>query len=109
MKAVQMMADKSIHDHMVSEFRKRFWVSLSLTIPILVLSPLIRQLLGLSRLVRFPGDRYVLFGFSSLVFFYGGYPFLKGLATELHSKGCKIRSDRAIGNITKVERHRNQN
>jgi Cu2+-exporting ATPase len=75
----------SHHAHMVADFRKRFWVSLVLTIPILALSPMIQQFLGLREAIRFPGDLYVLFGFSSTVFFYGGYPFLKGIFDELKS------------------------
>jgi len=72
---------------MVADFRKRFWVSLVLTIPILLLSPLIQRFLGLGEALRFGGDALVLWAFSSVVFFYGGWPFLKGLYTEL--KGAK--------------------
>ncbi|MEE8446110.1 MAG: copper-translocating P-type ATPase, partial [Gemmatimonadota bacterium] len=74
------------HAHMVADFRKRFWVSLALTVPVLLLSPLIQSVLGLGEALRFPGDRYVLFGFSTAVFLYGGFPFLKGLALELRSR-----------------------
>lgn len=75
------------HAHMVEDFRKRFWVSLILTIPILALSPMIQEFLGLGEALRFPGHYYVLWAFSSIVFFYGGFPFLKGLVDEL--KGLK--------------------
>ena len=68
---------------MVEDFRKRFWVSLILTIPILLLSPLIQGILGLDKALRFSGDVMVLWAISSVVFFYGGWPFLKGLYTEL--------------------------
>ena len=71
------------HAHMAADFRKRFWISLVLTLPILALSPLLQSLVGLQDAVRFSGDLYVLFGFSSAVFWYGGWPFLKGLYTEL--------------------------
>jgi Cu2+-exporting ATPase len=71
------------HAHMAADFRKRFWISLVLTLPILALSPLLQTVLGLREAVRFSGDLYVLFGFSSAVFWYGGWPFLKGLYTEL--------------------------
>ncbi|KKK69308.1 hypothetical protein LCGC14_2935340, partial [marine sediment metagenome] len=76
----------SHHAHMVADFRKRFWVSLLLTGPVLALSPLIQRLLGLEQVISFPGDLYVLFALSTAVFFYGGYPFLKGLFQELRSK-----------------------
>ncbi len=66
---------------MIEDFKKRFWVSLVLTLPILLLSPLIQSWLGLDW--AFTGDQYVLFGLSSFIFFYGGWPFLKGMADEL--------------------------
>ncbi len=71
------------HAHMVADFRKRFWASLIITIPILILSPMIQKFLGLRESMQFSGDLYVLFLFSSVVFFYGGYPFLKGIYDEL--------------------------
>jgi len=74
------------HAHMASDFRKRFWISLVLTLPILVLSPMLQTLAGLREAIRFPGDIYVLFGFSSAVFWYGGWPFLKGFFGELKSR-----------------------
>jgi Cu2+-exporting ATPase len=74
------------HAHMAADFRKRFWISLALTLPILVLSPLLQTLVGLQKAIRFPGDSYILFGLSSAVFWYGGWPFLKGLFDELKSR-----------------------
>ncbi len=73
------------HAHMVADFKKRFWISLILTIPILALSPMIQNFLGLSGAIGFSGDLYVLFALSTVVFFHGGYPFLKGLIDELRS------------------------
>ena len=73
------------HAHMVADFRKRFWISLIITVPILVLSPMIQEFLGIRESIRFTGDLYVLFALSSVVFFYGGYPFLKGIFNELKS------------------------
>ncbi|MDZ4851580.1 MAG: HAD-IC family P-type ATPase [Pirellulaceae bacterium] len=73
------------HAHMAADFRKRFWISLALTLPILILSPMLQKLVGLQEAIRFPGDLYVLFGFSSAVFWYGGWPFLKGLFNEIKS------------------------
>ena len=76
------------HDHgaMIADFRRRFWVSLILTVPVLALSSLIQNLLGLKQIVSFPGDSYVLFGLSAIVFFYGGWPFLTGLVDEVSSR-----------------------
>ncbi|MCF8143555.1 MAG: cadmium-translocating P-type ATPase [Deltaproteobacteria bacterium] len=75
--------DGDHHAHMVAEFRRRFWISLGVSLPILVLSPMIQSFLGFKEAVGFPGDVYVLWGLSSFVFFYGGWPFLKGLFDEL--------------------------
>ncbi len=74
------------HEHMVSDYKKRFIVSIIITIPVLLLSPLIQGFLRIEDLVSFPGDSYVLFILSSVIFFYGGLPFLKGLFSELRSK-----------------------
>lgn len=74
------------HAHMAADFRKRFWISLVLTVPILVLSPMLQSLVGLGEAISFSGDLYVLFGLSSAVFWYGGWPFLKGFVEELRSR-----------------------
>jgi len=74
------------HAHMAADFRKRFWISLVLTLPILVLSPMLQSLVGLREAIRFPGDVYVLFGFSSAVFWFGGWPFLGGFIEEIKSR-----------------------
>ncbi|MFZ2324805.1 MAG: copper-translocating P-type ATPase [Ignavibacteriaceae bacterium] len=74
------------HGHMIEDFKKRFWISLVITIPILLLSPLVQQFLGLKYTLHFSGDIYVLFGLSTFTFFYGGLPFLKGLVNELKKK-----------------------
>ena len=90
MKHKEKMLMKSMHmdhhQHMVADFRKRFIVSAILTIPILLLSPLIQNLLKMENILNFTGDAYVLFALSSMVFFYGGWPFLKGIYNELKSK-----------------------
>ncbi|WP_163377756.1 copper-translocating P-type ATPase [Cyclobacterium sp. SYSU L10401] len=77
----------SHHDHhamMIRDFKKRFWVSLVLTVPILALSEMIQQWFGFE--LAFQGDKYILFGLSTLLFFYGGWPFLKGLAEEIKDR-----------------------
>ncbi|MGC9445090.1 MAG: copper-translocating P-type ATPase [Candidatus Methanospirareceae archaeon] len=75
--------DGNHHRKMLEDFRKRFFVSLMLTIPILFLSPLIQEVLGVEEVIRFPGELYVLLLLSSVVYLYGGYPFLKGIIKEL--------------------------
>lgn len=72
------------HRMMIEDFKKRFWLSLVLTLPVLLLSPMIQNWLGLDW--TFSGDKYILFTLSSIIYVYGGYPFLKGLIEELGKK-----------------------
>lgn len=72
------------HAMMVADFRRRFFFSIALMVPILVLSPMIQMLLGVDW--RFPGDSYLLFGLSTMLFIYGGWPFVKGSKQELAEK-----------------------
>ncbi len=69
---------------MIAQFKKRFYVVLALTIPIMLLSEMIQHWLKIN--ITFPGSEYVLLLFSSIVFFYGGWPFLKGLVDEARAK-----------------------
>lgn len=75
---------ESHHEMMVEDFKRRFFVSLILTIPILFLSPIIQQFLGIR--FTFTGDKYLLFIISGVVFFYGGWPFLKGIIEEIKKR-----------------------
>lgn len=75
------------HDHhamMMDDFKKRFWISLILTVPVLLLSEMIQHWLGFE--IKFTGDKYLLLVLSSVIFFYGGWPFLKGFTNELQAK-----------------------
>jgi len=77
----------SEHDHhamMIADFKKRFYVVLALTIPIMLLSTMIQQFMGVNW--QFAGSSYILFALSSVVFIYGGWPFLTGLADEVKTK-----------------------
>jgi Cu2+-exporting ATPase len=76
----------SHHAHMVQDFRRRFWVSLVLTVPVLVLAPMIQGLLRIRENMMFTGDSYVQWGVATVIFFYGGWPFIKGLIDELRKK-----------------------
>jgi Cu2+-exporting ATPase len=72
------------HTGMIDDFKKRFWISLALTLPVLALSHMIQQWAGFE--FTFTGDKYILFGLASVIFFYGGWPFLRGLVDELRDK-----------------------
>lgn len=80
------------HDHtehhrmMIKDFKRRFWISLIFTLPILLLSPMIQSFLGFEFTLSETADKYILFGLSTMVFFYGGWPFLTGLVDELKEK-----------------------
>lgn len=74
------------HHAQMADFRHRFWICLVLSLPIVALSPMIQGLLGLRETLRFAGDSYLQLALSSIVFFYGGWPFLAGLVGELRKK-----------------------
>ena len=78
--------------HSLENFKRKFYISLVLTLPILLLSPFIQGLLNIS--FKFPGDGLVLFLISSFIFFFGGSPFLKGAAAEI--------KHRALGMMTLI-------
>lgn len=71
------------HEHMIEDFRKRFWISLIITIPIILISPMIHHLLGFGDEFSFSGNMIVLFVLSSIIYFYGGFPFIKGFFEEI--------------------------
>ncbi|RFZ83091.1 cadmium-translocating P-type ATPase [Mucilaginibacter terrenus] len=77
----------SEHDHhavMIADFKKRFYVVLALTIPVMMLSMQIQQWLHLD--INFSGSSYLLFALASVVFVYGGWPFLSGWMSEMKAK-----------------------
>jgi P-type Cu2+ transporter len=72
------------HSGMIDDFRKRFYVVLTLTIPIIALSPMIQHWISVDW--SFAGDGYLLLVLASVVYFYGGWPFLQGLVNEIKSR-----------------------
>ncbi|MBC8446900.1 MAG: heavy metal translocating P-type ATPase [Chloroflexi bacterium] len=77
---------------MEADFRRRFWVVLALTIPVLLLSPTIQQWFGFSLTLRaepqgeaFPGYRYLLFAMATVITFYGTWPFYQNARKALRS------------------------
>ena len=72
------------HNAMIADFKKRFYVVLILTVPIMLLSEMIQHFMGVDW--QFAGSKYILFALSTIVFIYGGFPFLKGLVDEVRAK-----------------------
>lgn len=72
------------HKMMIKDFRRRFYISVIATAPILVLSEFIQNTFGFT--ISIPGSSYIILALSSFVFVYGGWPFLKGLFSELKSR-----------------------
>ncbi len=75
------------HDHhamMVEDFKRRFFVSLIIMVPILLLSPMIQMFMGVDW--RFSLDSYILFALSTILLVYGGKPFITGARDELQKK-----------------------
>ncbi len=82
--------DNSAHDHsghhkmMIRDFRKRFRVSVLITLPILLLSPTIQGLLGYTFEFRYAD--YLLFALSGFIYLFGGWPFLKNSVDEISKR-----------------------
>ncbi len=75
------------HDHhkmMIDDFKRRFYVTLIITIPVMLLSSMIQKWFHFN--ISFTGSTYLLFALSTVVFIYGGFPFLKGLVDELKKR-----------------------
>src|SRR5690606_6048269 len=80
--------DHSAHDHSAhdpAQFRRKFWLSLVLTIPTLVFSHGLQDIVGLTG-PRFPGSQYIPAVFGLAIFVYGGWVFIKGALHELRMR-----------------------
>lgn len=71
--------------HSTAMFRERFWWSLILSIPVVIFSPMVAHLLGYP-LPEFPGSTWIPPVLDTIIFVYGGTPFLKGGWKELKSR-----------------------
>lgn len=78
------------HSMMIADFKKRFCVVAILTVPNMLLSAMIQRFIGISW--TFTGSSYILFLLSSIVFIYGGWPFLTGLVDEIKAKNPGMMS-----------------
>ena len=66
-------------------FKRPFWVSLALTIPVLIYSELLQELFGYTA-PQFPGSEYLNLLLGSIIFWYGGWVFLAGAVAELRNR-----------------------
>ncbi|MBK6622798.1 MAG: copper-translocating P-type ATPase [Saprospirales bacterium] len=69
---------------MIADFLRRFWVCLALTVPVVFISPMFQHAVGYS--FDFPGRNWVSFLLATIIFIYGGKPFLAGLWDELRRR-----------------------
>ena len=74
---------KGHHQMMIEDFKRRFWISLILSIPVIVLSPMVQHILGYSLGLDASIQLWISFGLSTIIYFYGGWPFLTGLVEEV--------------------------
>jgi Cu2+-exporting ATPase len=73
------------HGDHAARFRDRFWWSLVLTVPVVAYSEMVQEWLGFTP-PQFPGSQWVAPVLGTVVFLYGGWPFLEGGLAELRSR-----------------------
>ena len=71
--------------HSPAMFKRRFFICLGLTLPILYLSPMLQGWFGYQA-IQFPGVNWVTPIIATIIYFYGGWVFLKGAWSEFRSK-----------------------
>ena len=71
--------------HSVASFRDKFWLTLLLTIPTVIWSGMIQHWFDYTA-PQFPGSVYIPAIFGTIVYFYGGSPFLRGGYHELRNR-----------------------
>lgn len=72
------------HAHHMDELKQRFIVSIVVTIPILLFSPMLQMWFGFT--IDFPYRDLLTFMLSTLIYFYGGWPFLTAMIKEIKSR-----------------------
>src|SRR3990172_7251437 len=71
--------------HETNVFKTKFWISLILTIPVVIYADLIQQFFGYQAPAFF-GSTYLQFVLSSVIFFYGGWIFFASAYRELKAR-----------------------
>lgn len=85
--------------HSTNIFARKFWVSLVLTIPIILYSPLPQTFLGWNP-PDFPGSGFIPLILGSIVFFYGGWIFLSSAWRELKGKAPGMMTLISLATVT---------
>ncbi|MFS0703278.1 copper-translocating P-type ATPase [Cellulomonas sp. 179-A 9B4 NHS] len=73
------------HAHHIAAFRDRFWLSLVLAVPVVAFSHMFAELVGY-QVPDFPGAMWISPVLGTVIFVYGGWPFLTGAAVEARSR-----------------------
>lgn len=73
------------HSDHAAAFRDRFWLSLALAVPVIAFSPMFADLLGYEPPV-FPGSTWVSPVLGTVIYLYGGQPFLTGAVAEARAR-----------------------
>ena len=76
-----MKNGRSMHMMHTGMFKKRFFICLALTIPVLLLSQTIQTWFNFT--ITIPYQAYILLTLATIIYVYGGWPFLKGLTEEV--------------------------
>lgn len=71
--------------HSTAMFKNRFWMSLALSVPVVYFSPMVGHILGYTPLA-FLGSAWIPSVLGTVIFLYGGQPFLKGGWQELKTR-----------------------
>jgi Cu2+-exporting ATPase len=83
--------DHAVHSHgqhaghSTAMFKNRFWLTLALSVPVVYFTPMVGHLLGYMA-PMFPGSAWIPPVLGTVIFFYGGQPFLKGGLRELKDR-----------------------
>mgnify|MGYP003195519802 CR=1 FL=1 len=84
--------DHSMH---MGNFKQKFWLSLILAIPIILFSPMMGMEFPFQ--VTFPGSDWLVLILATILFIYGGQPFLSGAKMELKQKSPAMMTLIAMG------------
>lgn len=86
---------KNEHSNHIEEFKRKFWLSLLVAIPILLISPMMGLKLPIN--ITFNGSHWIVLALSTFLYFYGGLPFLVGAKKELKERNPSMMTLISMG------------